>query len=132
MAIWAFCMLFEIFASGTMMRFSSYGFAMSRPSASRMRDCWARGDTVNSLGRSLKKSTPPLAACPVAPTAGIASPAISSPATVLSTTKPQQEPEHGGDILGATVHWPRVTRADGIPRAPPRGRGPSPAELPRA
>ena len=61
MASCAFCMFFAIFASGTMMRFSSYGLAITLPSALRMRDCCASGETVNSLGRSLKTPTPPLA-----------------------------------------------------------------------
>ena len=95
MAICAFCMFLEIFLSGTMMRFSSYGLAMSLPSASRMRDCWASGETVNSLGRSLKKSTPPLATCPVAPTAGMASPAIEQPGHRAEHDEAEQEPEHG-------------------------------------
>ena len=101
-----------------MMRFSSYGFAISLPSASRMRDCWASGETVNSLGRSLKKLTPPLAASPVAPTAGMASPAISSPATVLSTTKPNSS-RSTAETLWARPSMPaRVTRGCRVARPP--------------
>ncbi len=62
MAIWAFCIVVEIFVSGTMMRFSSYGLAMTWFLASTILDCWASGEMVKSLGSSLKKSTPLLAA----------------------------------------------------------------------
>ena len=107
MASCAFCMFFEILASGTMMRFSSYGLAMILPSALRIRDCWARGERVNSLGRSLNTSTPPLAICPVAPTAGMASPAINNPAIVLSTTKPRS------NLSTAETLWARPSIPSG-------------------
>ena len=61
--------------SGTMVRFCSWGVAMTEPSAARIRDCCASGLVVNSLGSSLKTSTPLRARAPVAPTAGITRPA---------------------------------------------------------
>ena len=67
--------------SGTTVRFCSWGVAMTLPSAARMREVWASGSVVNSLGRSLKTSTPLRARAPVAPTAGITRPAASSPST---------------------------------------------------
>ena len=37
--------------SGTMVRFCSWGVAMTEPSAARMREVWASGSVVNSLGK---------------------------------------------------------------------------------
>ena len=95
MAICAFCMFLEIFFSGTMMRFSSYGLAISLPSASRMRDCWASGETVNSLGRSLKKLTPPLAAWPGGADRRDGEPGHQQPGHRAQHDEAEQEPEHG-------------------------------------
>ena len=74
-------MIGAILLSGTMVRFCSCGVAMTVPSAARMREVWASGSVVNSLGSSLKTSTPLRARAPVAPTAGITRPAASSPST---------------------------------------------------
>ena len=80
-------MIGAIFASGTMVRFCSWGVAMTVPSEARICEVWASGSVENSLGSSLKTSTPLRARAPVAPTAGMTRPAASSPSTSAEATK---------------------------------------------
>ena len=70
-----------------MMRFSSYGVAISEPSEAKMRDCSDSGFWVNSPGSASKMLTPLRAAAPVAATVGIISPAPSKPRTTEVATR---------------------------------------------